>query len=278
MKLLLFPVLLLLPFASACFVSSDIEISVDEPPAIPVGKQVTINANVTLSWGFGAIFPLPVVVELSIKEAPYWLSASLSQNKINFKPSGFFGGSESKIIQINLIANEEVEAFVPYKLILYAHTNGSLLVRGAEREVTVNVMEDFYDRGLDVEKPSIIKAVEGKDKTFYINITNKCNAPVNIKMEMENLSGFFVSYSKNNFNLPSKSEKRVRVTLRGENAGNVNAMLKISYSTQTGAEKELFVPLSIKVYSRGGGGGAVAIAIAVVVAVLILFFAWWKKR
>ncbi|RLF48117.1 MAG: hypothetical protein DRN29_00595 [Thermoplasmata archaeon] len=270
--------LMLFPAASAGFISSSISIDVTDPPAVPLDKSVTTMANVTFSWGFGNIFPLPITVNIQAKDVPDWLYVSISPSKFTITPTGFFGGKSSKNVQIIFKANKEVTAFVGYPVKIHAYTNGSFILRGSEATAEVYVMEDFVDNGLTIERPSAVNLYTGEEKTIYFNITNKCNAPVYIEIEEENTTGFSLSYEKK-FSIPSKAKKAVPVKIKAEESKEAEVRIKFNYYPAGHEEKRNYEEVYLTLASRTKpGGSALAVGLVIIIIALIAFIIWKKKR
>lgn len=270
--------ILIFPYANACFVSSDIEIKFDDSiPPVPLGEKVATEVNITFSWGFGAFLPLPLTIYLEV-ESPSWAIVTLSKDSVQLNPMGLFGGEESKNVELKILAREETEAFIEYPLTIRAYTDGNFLINGAENEKSTYIMQDFYDRGIEVEFPSSISLIKGESRTVYLNITNNCNAPLTIEIEKENVSGFSFIYDET-VNVPSHSTKSFRVTITAEEISRTYGWLNVTYySPEKGERRYVEVPVYLISASEGvGGGSAISIAIIIII-IAIIIYAVWKKR
>ena len=147
----LFILLSVFPIAHAGFVSSSITIESENPDAVPLGKTVTSNANITFSWGVGAIIPIPITITLEVLDVPSWLSVSLSRNEFPVTPSGLMGGQTSQNIQLSFRADAEIDAFEEHSLTLHASTTGNFIIKSTESSSAIYVMEDYVDNGLIIE-------------------------------------------------------------------------------------------------------------------------------
>ncbi len=269
---------MLLPTASAGFISSSINIDVDDPPAIPMDKSVTVNANITLSWGFGMIFPLPATIEVSAENVPSWLTVSISPDNFVITPSGFTGGEAGKNVEISFHAIRETTAFVGESITIRASTSGNFLLKSSEATHTIYAMEDFVDNGLTIEAPSGVNMYKGEETTLHFNVTNKCNAPVYLQIEEENVSGFTFSH-ENNFAIGSKERKDISIKIKAEEAMEEKVKLKFIYYPPGHDEKKNYQEIEIPITSKTrGGGGSLAIGLVVVVVLLIIFGLWKRKR
>ena len=270
--------LMLLPTVSAGFISSSINIDVNDPPAIPMDKSVTVNANVTLSWGFGMIFPLPVTIELSAMNVPDWLTVSITPDNFALTPSGFTGGETGKNVEISFRALKETTAFVSEPITIMATTSGNFLLKASEASHIIYVMEDFVDNGLTIEAPSGIHMYRGEEATIHFNITNKCNAPVYLQIEGENVSGFILSY-ENNVAIGSKERKDISIKIKAEEATEERMKLKFIYYPPGHEEMKNYQEIDIPITSKTkGGGGSLAVGLVVVIVILIIFGLWKRKR
>ena len=220
-----------------------------------------------------------VTVYVEAKEVPDWLSVSISPTKFTVTPTGFFGGSSSKNIQITLMANREVTAYVSYPLKIHAYTNGSLILRGSEATEEIYVMEDFVDNGLTIEKPSAVNFYVGEEKEIHLNITNNCNAPVYVEIEEENTTGFSLSYEEKKISIQTKARKAITIRVTAGEAKEAKIRLKFNYYPIGHEEKKNYEMEEITLLSRAKPqGGAIAIGIVIIIIALILFVIWKKKR
>lgn len=277
-KIVALLVIFLLPATNACIVRSDISLKVDEAPPIPLENKVTINANLTFSWGFGAIIPLPVNIYIKAEGVPDWLDVSIYPDTITISPFGLFGGEESKNIQVQLYARKETEAYVLNSFTLHAYTNGSFLVKGSEATTNVYVMEDYMDREPYIQLPSAVNMKVGETKTISINITNRCNAPIYLELIHENTTGFSLSY-KEKIRISPKATEPLPITIKAEKVGNVKGLLKFIYYPIEDETRKNEVERYLELTSRAkpGGGGAIAVGLIIVIIGIIVYVIWKKK-
>lgn len=267
-----------LPLTNAGFIFSEIEINVDEPSPIPIGKSESVDANITLKWGAGSIIPIPLTVYVEAKDVPDWLSVTPSPSQFSVTPTGIFGGSESKNVKIVFQANKEVEAFVGYSVKLHVYTNGSFFIKGSEAIKYIYPMEDFIDKGLTIESPSAVNLYRGEEKKVYFNVTNNCNAKVVVEIEEENATGFSFSYTK--FSLLPKERKKISVDITPDVSKEANVRIKFNYYPEGYENRKNYeeVYLTLISRSKGGGGGALAVGLVIIIIGAILFIIWKKKK
>ncbi|HHO57005.1 MAG TPA: hypothetical protein ENJ70_00450 [Thermoplasmatales archaeon] len=270
--------LMFLPAASAGFISSSLTLEVEEPPAVPVDGSVNVVANVTLSWGFGMFFPLPVTVEMSVENVSDWLSVSITPDNFVVTPSGFIGGEASKDVTITLRSRKETAAFVSEAITLRAKTSGNFLLRGAEASKQVYVMQGFADNGITVEAPSALHLYTGEEKTLYFNVTNKCNSAVYLTIEPENVTGFTIS-SGSSISIPSGERKTVSVKVKADESTEENAIFRFGYYPPGHEELKNYesVELSLESHARPGGG-SLAMGIVVALVIILIIAGIWKRK
>ncbi len=144
---------LLLPAANACFVTSGLTANVDQPEPVPSegDGSVTVEANVTFTWGFGAFLPLATTIQLNVHDTPEWLSVSLDRNQLSITPQGFLGGEISRSVFMTLSSISETEAGGYDTFTLSLETAGNLLVQEASYNRTVQVSQAFVDNNITAE-------------------------------------------------------------------------------------------------------------------------------
>jgi len=272
--------LMLAPFASAGFISSDMLLSADQPAAVPADGSVVMDAKINFSWGFGAIFPMPLTIYLEPEDVPEWLSVSVSPQSFTITPAGLRGGAIEKDVTIRLTSKEETDAFVLYSFTLHAYTNGSFLIKGAEDKKSVNVMQDFYDKGIRIDSPKKIRISNGGSKTIYVNITNNCNAPVTICFQQENETNMFEFSYENGTIIPSKVQKSLPITINAKKVGTQEMPFRIIYYPTGYEDKKNSVSTTITIESYGTGSSFVALEIAIFVIIVasILIFVWKRMK
>lgn len=271
LKIIAIASLFILPAASAGFISSDLELHVEEAPPIPLNEAVTIKANLNFSWGFGAIFPMPLTIYIEFENIPDWLYVSANPSSFTITPLGWRGGSVGRDFTITFRAKDETNAFVIYNLVLKAYTNGSFLINGAESEKAINVMQDFNDRGLTIEKAKG-KVKLHESKTFYLNVTNNCNAPIVVNIQQENESKFFELSYENNQIIPSKSKKSISFTVSAKKTGKETIPIKITYFP-TGHEErknDAYTTITLESYESASNIKAISIGIIIVIIASII--------
>ncbi|KAA0015328.1 hypothetical protein B6U81_00110 [Thermoplasmatales archaeon ex4484_30] len=276
---LLMLVLFLLPYANACFVSTDIELQMEETPTVPLGGKTTAEINVTISWGMGLFIPLPLMIHLEVEEIPSWLTISLSPTSFNITPIGFFGGQISKNVELTFYAHKETEAFIPNSFTIYAYTDKNFLMRASEKRKEFYVMQDFYDGGIVAEFPNNVKVIKGESTQVNMNITNNCNSPVVIEIKDENTTNFTLIYS-DKFTISSHSEKSVSFRISSDKIGRENARIKITYypSQKPSARNSIEVPVLLISASKGmAGGSAISVAIIIIIIAIIIYAIWRRK-
>lgn len=267
-----------LPLANAGFIFSELSINVDEPEPIPVGKSVSVDANITLKWGAGSIIPIPLTVYVEAKDVPDWLTVTPSPSQFSITPAGVLGGSESKNVKIVFQANKEIEAFVGYEVKIHAYTNGTFLIKGSEATAYVYPMEDFVDKGLFIEARPVVNLYKGEGKKIYFNVTNNCNAKLIVEIEEENATGF--SFSSKKFSLSPNKRKKVYVEITPDVSKEANVIMKFNYYPEGYENKKNYEEISLTLISKtkGGGGGALAIGLVIIIIGIILFIIWKKKK
>jgi len=287
-KIILFVAMfaIFLPSAEACFVSSGIEMDVENPPAIPPSDSVTINATVTFRWGFGSFLPLPVTIYFDINNVPDWLYASPSLHSFTVTPKGLTGGEEKETITITLTSSKETTAYSYDSLDLRAYTNGSFLVKGSEAEDKVTVSQEFNDKGISARlSDSTISVVSGESKKSYLNITNMCNGDIYVKINVMNLSSAWkVTSTQTDFVIPSKytgdNTKSIPMTFRASGKGDEEGWIEVTYSPSANnnwGEKTVSIPVFVKSTEPGISGGAVAAAILFILVIAVIIAVIWGK-
>ncbi len=281
-KVILFALTMLVPAAGASFVSTDMEMSVDEPSPVPVDGSITVDAHINFSWGFGAIIPTAVTVYVDAENVPDWLSVTCTPPSFVITPTGLKGGNIEKDIKIHLTSKQEIDAFTQYSFTLHAYTNGNFLIEAADAKKAVPVMQDFADHGIQVEHPSKIKCNAGDEKTVYLNITNDCNAPVTVSIErLNNTSAYSVSYDDNNIIIPARSQKQVSMRVEAKQMGAFDMPFKATYYPTGYPGKSNSVEFVISLEStemKTDFVGAISIAIAVIIVAAVIAIAWKKLK
>lgn len=267
-----------LPLSDAGFVFSEINISIDEPEPIPVGKSVSVDANITVKWGAGSIIPIPLTVYVEAKDVPEWLTVTPSPSQFSITPTGIFGGSKSKNVKIVFQAIKEIEAFVGYGVKIHVYTNGSFIIKGSEATAYVYPMEDFVDKGLIIEAPSEVSLYRGEEKKVYFNVTNNCNAKLVVEIEEENATGF--SFSSTKFYISPNERKRISIGITPDVSKEANIRIKFNYYPDEHEDKKNYEEVSLTLISktRGGGGGALAVGVVIIIIGIILFIIWKRKK
>lgn len=265
--------------SSAHFIFSDIEINVEEISPIPLGKEITAEVNVTFTWGFGAIIPLPVKIYVEAENVPEWLSVRFSPSEFTITPAKLMGGEVSKTVKMMLKANKETTAYSIYSFSLHVYTNGSFLIKGCEKRKEISVMEDFVDNGLTIEAPSAVHLYKGDEEMIMLNITNNCNANINVELSTENATGFSFTFDKRIFSIPPKTKKSVLVTIKAEEIRETNAKIKLTYYPVGHQEKKNYEEYQMNLFSeaKAGGGGAIAVGLIIILIGIIVFIIWKKK-
>ncbi len=274
-----------LPSAEACFVSSGIEIDVENPSPIPPSGSVTMNATVTFRWGFGSFLPLPVTIYFDINNVPEWLYASPSLHSFTVTPK-FTGGEEKQPVTITLTANKETGAFSSDSFDIHAYTNGSFFVKGSEAEEKVLVSQDFDDKGISAKiSDSTISVVKGGSEKAYLNITNMCNGDIYVKINVMNLSSSWkVTSPQMDFVVPSTytgdNTKSIPLTFSASGSGAEEGWIEVTYSpsgAQNWGEKTVDIPVFVKSSEPGISGGAIASAIMLLLVVAVIIAFLWSK-
>lgn len=280
-------ILFFFPLTNACFVSSEIDVDVGDIPPLKSLKTVSVDANITFRWGFGAIFLFPLNIYIEVKDVPEWVYVTLSETSLSISPEkifeGFFGGEEKRTVSITLTSHKEIEAYVDSTFKLHVYTNGSFLIRGSEDEEIVSIRQDFQDRGVVASlSPSTIEVKKGGSKKCYLNLTNECNGDITVIFEVENVTeNWKISFSQQQIIIPSSysgnNEKTITVTFQGEGKGE--GVLKIKYfptANPDWGEKEVTIPFLLKSTEEKGTGGIVAVTILIIFLIIIAFL--WKKK
>ncbi|MEA2053914.1 MAG: hypothetical protein U9O96_02175 [Candidatus Thermoplasmatota archaeon] len=277
---------LFLPSAGACFVSSQLELNVEDAPPVPPTDSVTINADVTFRWGFGSFLPLPVTIYFDTDDVPEWLSVSPSLYSFTITPKGFSGGEERKTISIKLTAKKETAAFSYDSFNIHAYTNGSFLVKGSEAEEKVTVMQDFEDKGIAPQlSDNMINVVKGGSEKVYLNITNLCNGDIYVKINTLNLSSAWkVTAAQTDFVVPSKyaggNTKSIPLIFRADGVSSEEGWIEVIYSPSANpdwGEKTASIPVFVKSTEKGISGGAIAFVIILILIIVVVIALVWKK-
>jgi len=269
--------ILILPAVSAGFVSSDLELSVDSPSAIPLNDAVNINGKINFSWGFGAVVPIPLSIYIETENVPDWLSVSIQPSSFTITPVGWRGGSIEKDIKITLRAKEEAPAFVTYNVVIHAYTNGSLLINGAEAREGLNVMQDFHDAGIYVEAENVKMKLHDSVESI-LNITNNCNAPIYVDISLANESKYFEISTQATQLIPSHSTKPIKMSITAKKIGKETLPLKITYYPVGHEEKKNFAYVNITAESYGEGTSLKAISIGIIIIIIASIIAVVVKK
>jgi len=278
-KIVALPLLvLLLPAVGAGFIPSSMTIDVDDPPAIPSDTSVSTTADITFSWGFGAIIPLPVTVKVAVENVPDWVSVSVSPATFTITPSGITGGEQSQSVSITLNALKDVDAYVSYQMSLNASTDGNFLIKGSQASQDFYIMADFRDRGIIVDIPPEVSLYRGEQTQIYLNITNSCNAPIYVEIAEDNTTGFLFSHDEK-VSVQPRETKAVPMRIKAEQSAQTDTKITLTYYPVGHEDKsnERVVYLSLESRTKSGGG-ALAIGLVIVVAAVIAFILWKKTR
>jgi len=271
-------ILMFLPVASAGFISSSLTIDAEEPPAVPPDGSIKVAANVTLSWGFGMFFPLPVTVEVSVENVSDWLSASVSPASFTLTPAGITGGETGRDITITLRSLKETTAFVSEPITIRAKTSGNFLLRGAEASKQIYVMQGFADNGITIEAPSGVHLYKGEEKNIYFNITNKCNSNIYLTIEAENVTGFTISHDSS-ISIAQKERKTVAIKIKADESTEERAIFRFGYYPPGHEELKNYQTMELPLESHAKpGGGSLAIGIVVAIIILLIIVGIWKKK
>jgi len=278
LKFVFMATILLMPVASAGFISSEMNMEIESPSPIPYNEAVTLHAKINFSWGFGAIIPMPLVIYLSPENVPDWLSVSIQPSSFTITPLGWRGGSIEKDFTISMRATAEAPAYVTYTLGIRAFTNGSLIINGAETREAINVMQDFHDGGIIVEGGELKLALK-ESGDMKINVTNNSNSPVYIEFYTLNESkSFDIAFPLKQL-IPSHSTKVVSVGVTANRIGKEEVMLKIAYYPPNHQEKTnyAYTTITLKSYENKNTVQAISIGIIIVIIISIIAVIWKKK-
>ena len=265
--------------ASAGFISSEIDLSIEQPSPVPVNEAVVVHGKVNFSWGFGAIIPMPLVIYLEAENVPDWLSVSIQPASFTITPVGWRGGSIEKDISITLRAKNEAPAFVTYNAAIHAFTNGSLLVNGAEDREALNVMQDFHDAGLFIGRESAKLGID-ESKEIKLNITNNCNSPVYVVVQLANESKFFDFSFPSMQLIQSHATSSVKISVTAKKIGKEEVPLKIEYYPAGHEEKKnyAYTNITLESYGKEGSMAAISIGIIIVIVASIIIVIWKRRR
>jgi len=275
--------------AEACFVTSTLDVQIDqsEQVYIPPNDSVTLTANITLSWGFGAFLPLPVNIYVDVTDVPDWVYAS-PINSFTITPDGWSGGSESQIVTIKLSSEEETSAFVFGDITVHANTNGSFLVQGSEDLQTLRVAQDFEHRQLVPQlSTNAISMNTGEMRRVYVNLTNRCNADLVVLIEPMNFSSdWSIRMDHSEFIIPSaytgNPEVSIPLLIEAEDSSEENGWLAISYYPSKDIEwgpETLTISLNVKSQNEEMSGGTIAaVVVGILIVVVIIVLIWRKYR
>lgn len=285
--------ILLLPAANACFVTSDLTANVERPEPVPSegGGSVTVEANVTFSWGLGAFLPLTATIQLDVRDTPEWLSVSLDRNQLSITPQAFFGGEISQSVYLTLSSMKETEAATYDTFTLSLDTAGNLLVQEASYNQTIEVSQAFVDNNITAElSDRDIRLVKGERQQMYLNMTNLCNGEVAVQVDVMNLSDAWeVSSTSPGYGstlyIPSRyagdNTAQIPLTFESNEATTEDIGLKITYhSTDNPDEGDTIrEAMSVRADTEGLPVGTIAaVAVGVLVILLIVAVIWRKYR
>lgn len=278
-------VVMFLPAAQACFVSSNMDVQIEKSPLIPPDGSVTLTANLTFSWGFGAFLPLPVTIYVEVSGAPDWLYVS-PVSPFTITPQGWTGGSESRTFSVKMSSDEETSAFVYREMTIRAFTNGSFLVRGSEDTQTFRVAQDFIHRDLAPQlSTSAITLYTGESQRVHLNMTNRCNADLAVTVKPMNFSDeWTVRLDRSEMVIPSSFTGNPEVSLplvfRAEGESEENGWLEITYypvKDATWGPETVTVPIYAKSRDKGMAGGTIAAIIVLILLVVVIVALVWHK-
>ncbi|MGC9555031.1 MAG: hypothetical protein ACP5EK_06940 [Thermoplasmatota archaeon] len=278
-------VVLFLPVAQACFVSSSLDLQIEEPPLISPDDTETLTANLTLSWGFGAFLPLPVTIYVEVMGAPDWLYVS-PVSSFTLTPQGWTGGSESRTFSVKMSASEETSAFVYQDLTIRAYTNGSFLVRGSEDTQSFRVAQDFVHRDLAPQvSASALTLYTGESQRVYLNMTNRCNADLAVTVKALNFSSdWTVRLDRTEMVIPPSFTGNPEVSLplvfKAEGESEENGWLEITYhpaKDSSWGPETVTVPIYAKSRDRGMAGGTIAAIIVLILLAVVIVALVWRK-
>ena len=275
--------------AEACFVTSTIEVRVEQSDQVYISPtdSLILTANLTLSWGFGAFLPLPVNIYVEVTETPSWVYVS-PIDSFTLTPQGVKSGSDSKTFTIKLSSSEETNAYVFQDLILHAFTNGSFLVRGSENSQTIQVAQDFNHRELTPQvSMSTISLTTGDTQRLYLNMTNRCNADLAVSVKPMNFSNDWqIRIDRSEFIIPSSftgdPELAIPLLFKAESSSEENGWLEITYYPVKDAgwgPVTKTIPLFVESQDEGIPIGTIAaVAVGLLVIVVIVALIWRKYR
>ncbi len=265
--------------ASAGFISSELDLSVEKPSAVPLNEAIVLHARLNFSWGFGAIIPMPLVIYIEAENVPDWLSVSIQPSSFTITPVGWRGGSVEKDVTITLRAKDEAPAFITYNVVIHAFTNGSLLVNGAEDKEALDVMQDFHDAGIFVEYKSVKLSMD-ESKEVTINVTNNCNSPLYINVQPVNESKYFDFSFPSMQIIQSHSTGVIKIGITAKKIGKEDVPLKIEYYPPGHEEKKNFAYTNITIESYGKEGSITAISIGIIIVIIVasIIIVIWKRR
>jgi len=282
---------LLLPAASACFVSSDLTVNVDQPQPVPSedGDSVRLEANVTFSWGFGAFLPLPTTINVGVQDTPEWLMVSLDQNQLSITPQGLLGGDVSRTVSMTLSSVTETRAGSYDTFTLSLETPGNLLIQGTSYNETIQVSQEFVDNNITVElSDSDIRLNKGERQKVHLNLTNQCNGEVAVQVEVMNLSDAWEVTSTSPFYdstlyIPSSYEgddtASLPLTFESNEATTENIWLKITYQSTDSPDKggTRLEAMSLRADTEGISFGTIAAVIVGILVILVIVAVVWRK-
>ncbi len=286
-------VVLLLPAANACFVTSELTANVERPEPIPSegGDAVRVEANVTFSWGFGAFLPLTTTIQLDVLETPEWLSVSLDRNQLSITPQGFFGGEISKSVYMTLSSVKETEAGGYDTFTLSLETGGNLLVQEASDNQTVEVSQAFVDNNITAElSDRDIRLVKGERQRVHLNMTNLCNGEVAVQVAVMNLSDAWEATSTSSgfgstLYIPSRYEgentAQLPLTFEANEATTEDIWLQITYHSTDNPDRggTVMRPMSVRADTEGIPLGTIAVvAVGILVILAVVAVVWRKYR
>ncbi len=284
---------LFLPATGACFVSSDLSTNVGQPQPIPPegDGSVTLEANITFTWGFGAFLPLATTIKIAAQDTPEWLMVTLDKNQISLTPQGLLGGETSQSVFMTLSSVTETQAGSYDTFTLSLETPGNLLIQEASYNQTIQVEQAFVNNNISAElSQRSIRLMEGEREWVYLNMTNQCNGEVAVQVEVMNLSdGWEVTstspYYGGTLYIPSAYEgdntASLPLTFESNKATTEEPWLKITYSStdEDGQEYTFTKPISLRADTEGISIGTIAaVVIGILVIIVIVAVAWRKYR
>jgi hypothetical protein len=279
--------ILFLPAAEACFVTSSIDVQIEQSDQVILSptESLTLTANLTLTWGFGAFLPLPVNIYVDVTQTPSWVHVS-PINSFAITPQGIRGGSESRTLSIKLSSSEETNAFVFQDLTIHAFTNGSFLVRGSEHTQTIQVAQDFKHLELAPQTSvSAISVTTGDTQRVYLNMTNRCNADLSVSVTPMNFStDWSIRMDRSDFIIPSTftgdPEVSIPVVFKAESSSEENGWLEITYYPLKDAEwgpVTKTVPLQVNSQDERMPIGSIAILLIGLLIIIVIVVLIWRK-